>query len=161
MANQEQKSICREIGARTGGDIYIGVVGPVRSGKSTFIKRFMEQLVLPEIGAAAARERARDELPQSAAGRTIMTTEPKFIPETAVPLQLEGGGVFFDRCLAQLPGVRPEQCLMIGDSLTADIAGGRAAGMQTCWFDPTDRGAAMPPQADWRITRLEELFDIL
>ena len=70
-------------------------------------------------------------------------------------------GVFFDRCLAQLPGVRSEQCLMIGDSLTADIAGGRAAGMRTCWFDPADRGAAMPPQADWRITRLEELFDIL
>ena len=92
MANQEQNGICREIGARTGGDIYIGVVGPVRSGKSTFIKRFMEQLVLPAIGPAAARERARDELPQSAAGRTIMTTEPKFIPETAVPLQLEGGG---------------------------------------------------------------------
>ena len=92
LANQEQKSICREIGARTGGDIYIGVVGPVRSGKSTFIKRFMEQLVLPAIGPAAARERARDELPQSAAGRTIMTTEPKFIPEAAVPLQLEGGG---------------------------------------------------------------------
>ena len=69
--------------------------------------------------------------------------------------------VFFDRCLAQLPGVRPEQCLMIGDSLTADIAGGRAAGMHTCWFDPADRGAAMPPQADWRITRLEALLDIL
>ena len=69
--------------------------------------------------------------------------------------------VFFDRCLAQLPGVRPEQCLMIGDSLTADIAGGRAVGMRTCWFDPADRGAAMPPQAAWRITRLEELFDIL
>ena len=93
MEKQEQNSICREIGARTGGDIYIGVVGPVRSGKSPFIKRFMEQLVLPAMsGSAAARERARDELPQSAAGRTIMTTEPKFIPETAVPLQLEGGG---------------------------------------------------------------------
>ena len=76
MEKQEQNSICREIGARTGGDIYIGVVGPVRSGKSTFIKRFMEQLVLPAMsGSAAARERARDELPQSAAGRTIMTTE--------------------------------------------------------------------------------------
>ena len=104
MANQEQNGICREIGARTGGDIYIGVVGPVRSGKSTFIKRFMEQLVLPAIGPAAARERARDELPQSAAGRTIMTTEPKFIPETAVPLQLEGGG----ECR-----VRPQQLLPV------------------------------------------------
>ena len=91
MEKQEQNSICREIGARTGGDIYIGVVGPVRSGKSTFIKRFMEQLVLPAMsGSAAARERARDELPQSAAGRTIMTTEPKFIPETAVPLAAGG-----------------------------------------------------------------------
>ena len=93
MDKQEQQGICREIGARTGGDIYIGVVGPVRSGKSTFIKRFMEQLVLPAMSTEAARLRARDELPQSAAGRTIMTTEPKFIPETAVPLQLEGGGV--------------------------------------------------------------------
>ena len=92
LANQEPNSICRQIGARTGGEIYIGVVGPVRSGKSTFIKQFMEQLVLPVMDSAAARERARDELPQSAAGRTIMTTEPKFIPETAVPLQLKGGG---------------------------------------------------------------------
>ena len=91
MDKQEQQGICREIGARTGGDIYIGVVGPVRSGKSTFIKGFMEQLVLPAM-APAARARARDELPQSAAGRTIMTTEPKFIPEAAVPLELEGGG---------------------------------------------------------------------
>ena len=88
----EERKIYEDIARRTDGDIYIGVVGPVRSGKSTFIKRFMEQLVLPAIGPAAARERARDELPQSAAGRTIMTTEPKFIPEAAVPLQLEGGG---------------------------------------------------------------------
>ena len=95
MANQErieQAAVCREIGARTGGDILIGVVGPVRTGKSTLIKQFMEKLVLPAIGPEDAKLRARDELPQSAAGRTIMTTEPKFIPETAVPLQLEGGG---------------------------------------------------------------------
>lgn len=90
--NLENTEICREIGERTGGDIYIGVVGPVRSGKSTFIKRFVEELVLPNIDSAPARARARDELPQSAAGRTIMTTEPKFIPEAAVPLHLEGGG---------------------------------------------------------------------
>ena len=92
MANQEQKSICREIGARTGGDIYIGVVGPVRSGKSTFIKRFMDTIVIPNIDGNYRRDRAIDEMPQSPAGRTIMTTEPKFIPEAAVPLQLEGGG---------------------------------------------------------------------
>lgn len=91
MDKQQQNIICREIGARTGGDIYIGVVGPVRSGKSTFIKRFMEELLLPAIDTAEARTRARDELPQSAAGRTIMTTEPKFIPEAAVPLELDDG----------------------------------------------------------------------
>lgn len=80
-----------QIGARTGGDIYIGVVGPVRSGKSSFIKRFMELLVLPNIQDPAMRARARDELPQSAAGRTIMTTEPKFVPEKAISVTLEGG----------------------------------------------------------------------
>ena len=63
-----------DIATRTGGDIYIGVVGPVRTGKSTFIKRFMELMVLPEIQSEAFSQRARDELPQSAAGRTIMTT---------------------------------------------------------------------------------------
>ncbi|MBE6634502.1 MAG: stage IV sporulation protein A, partial [Ruminococcaceae bacterium] len=82
-------SIYRDIAERTGGDIYVGVVGPVRSGKSTFIKRFMESVVLPNIGEGYSRERARDELPQSAAGRTVMTTEPKFIPEEAVPVVLD------------------------------------------------------------------------
>ena len=84
MAN----TIYEDIACRTGGDIYVGVVGPVRSGKSTFIKRFMEQLVIPNIQNEAWKERATDELPQSAAGRTIMTTEPKFIPEDAVELTL-------------------------------------------------------------------------
>ncbi|MBE6530273.1 MAG: stage IV sporulation protein A [Ruminococcaceae bacterium] len=81
-------SIYRDIAERTGGDIYVGVVGPVRSGKSTFIKRFMESVVLPNIEEGATRDRARDELPQSAAGKTVMTTEPKFIPEDAVPILL-------------------------------------------------------------------------
>lgn len=84
MANE----IYADIARRTNGDIYVGVVGPVRSGKSTFIKRFMEQLVIPNIQSEAWRERATDELPQSAGGRTIMTTEPKFIPEEAVELTL-------------------------------------------------------------------------
>lgn len=92
-------SIYQEISVRTGGDIYIGVVGPVRSGKSTLIKRFMETLILPAIDNAAVRARARDEQPQSAAGRTIMTTEPKFIPETAVSIDLEGGGSFRARLI--------------------------------------------------------------
>ena len=81
-------SIYKDIEARTGGDIYIGVVGPVRTGKSTFIKRFMDTLVLPNINGDYKRERAQDELPQSATGRTIMTTEPKFIPEEAVRVDL-------------------------------------------------------------------------
>lgn len=81
-------SIYNDISKRTNGDIYIGVVGPVRSGKSTFIKRFMDTLVIPNIGDPFVKERAMDELPQSAAGRTIMTTEPKFIPEDAVELNM-------------------------------------------------------------------------
>lgn len=79
-------NIYSDIAARTGGDIYIGVVGPVRTGKSTFIKKFMENMVLPNIDNNSRRERANDELPQSSAGRTIMTTEPKFIPEDAVEI---------------------------------------------------------------------------
>lgn len=84
-------NIYNDISKRTNGDIYIGVVGPVRSGKSTFIKRFMDTLVLPNISDEYVRERALDELPQSAAGRTIMTTEPKFIPEDAVELNMGEG----------------------------------------------------------------------
>lgn len=78
-----------DIAMRTGGDIYIGVVGPVRTGKSTFIKRFCETLVIPNMPADSSRERITDELPQSSAGRTIMTTEPKFIPEKAAALSFE------------------------------------------------------------------------
>lgn len=84
------KSIYRDIAERTGGNVYIGVVGPVRSGKSTFIKRFMEALVLPNIEEGYKRERAKDELPQSAAGKTVMTTEPKFIPDEAVEISPSG-----------------------------------------------------------------------
>ena len=82
-------NIYRDISSRTQGDIYIGVVGPVRSGKSTFIKRFMETLVVPNIQGEFQKERARDELPQSAAGRTIMTTEPKFIPEESIEISMQ------------------------------------------------------------------------
>ena len=83
-----ETSFYKDIETRTGGDIYIGVVGPVRTGKSTFIKRVMDTLVIPNINSDYKRERAQDELPQSAAGRTIMTTEPKFIPEEAVKVEL-------------------------------------------------------------------------
>lgn len=83
--------IYRDIEARTGGEIYIGVVGPVRTGKSTFIKRFMELLVMPQITDEHQKAQTRDELPQSAAGKTIMTTEPKFIPKEAAKISLEDG----------------------------------------------------------------------
>lgn len=89
----EGTQIYQDIAERTGGDIYIGVVGPVRTGKSTFIKRFMDLLVLPNIPNTYTRERAKDELPQSASGRTIMTTEPKFVPNEAVELSLEDAEV--------------------------------------------------------------------
>ncbi len=87
-------SIYENIATRTGGDIYIGVVGPVRTGKSTFIKRFMDSVVLPNMEDDAVRERATDELPQSSAGKTIMTTEPKFIPENAVKITLPDNATF-------------------------------------------------------------------
>lgn len=84
--------IYEDISARTGGDVYIGVVGPVRTGKSTFIKRFMETMVIPGIENVYKRERAKDELPQSGSGRTIMTAEPKFVPEEAAEIRTPGGG---------------------------------------------------------------------
>ncbi len=81
-----QFDVYNDIQARTGGEIYIGVVGPVRTGKSTFIKRFMDLLVIPNIEDVHSKERAIDELPQAAAGRTIMTSEPKFIPKEAAEI---------------------------------------------------------------------------
>ena len=83
-------NLYRDMAERTGGDIYIGVVGPVRTGKSTFVKRVMEALVIPHIENVYQRERARDELPQSGSGRTIMTAEPKFVPEDAVTISPDG-----------------------------------------------------------------------
>ncbi len=80
--------VYKDIQARTNGEIYIGVVGPVRTGKSTFIKRFMDLLVIPNIEDVHSKERAIDELPQSAAGKTIMTTEPKFIPKEAAEIKI-------------------------------------------------------------------------
>ena len=86
-----EHSIYKDIAIRTGGDIYIGVVGPVRTGKSTFIKRFMDSAVLPNIENEFDRSRARDEMPQSASGKTVMTTEPKFVPDEAVSIKFEDG----------------------------------------------------------------------
>ena len=123
----EEKNIYKDIESRTGGDIYIGVVGPVRTGKSTFIKRFMDELVIPNIEDENLRERANDELPQSAAGRTIMTTEPKFVPENAVPVVLEGN--------ARLR-VRMIDCVgYIVDSAVGYIEGDAERMVRTPWSD--------------------------
>ena len=84
----ENLLVYQDIAKRTDGDIYVGIVGPVRTGKSTFIKHFMDLLVIPNIDNEYKRQRALDELPQSASGRTIMTTEPKFIPNEAVEITL-------------------------------------------------------------------------
>ena len=83
----DKYNVYQDIGKRTGGDLFFGVVGPVRTGKSTFIKRFMELVVLPEMDDPDEKQRTRDELPQSASGRLVMTTEPKFVPKQAAKIQ--------------------------------------------------------------------------
>ena len=88
--SESSMNIYQQIAERTGGDIYIGVVGPVRSGKSTFVKRVIETLVIPHIENIYQKERAKDELPQSGSGRTIMTSEPKFVPEEAIDISPDG-----------------------------------------------------------------------
>ncbi|MCL6563520.1 MAG: stage IV sporulation protein A [Firmicutes bacterium] len=99
----EKFDLLKDLAERTGGDIYIGVVGPVRTGKSTFIKRFMERMVLPAIADPNERERAIDSLPQSGTGRTVMTTEPKFIPDDGVEIQL-GDAISFRARLVDCVG---------------------------------------------------------
>ncbi len=84
----EEFDIYNDIRSRTGGDIYVGVVGPVRAGKSTFITNFMEKLVVPKVSNKHVLERMKDELPQSANGKTIMTTQPKFVPNEAVAVSI-------------------------------------------------------------------------
>ena len=119
--------IYSSIAKRTDGDIYIGVVGPVRTGKSTFIKRFMEQLVIPNISSEYRRERAVDELPQSAAGKTIMTTEPKFIPEEAVEVRINDNASF---------NVRMIDCVgYIVPSAVGYIENEAPRMVMTPWFD--------------------------
>lgn len=85
-----KSTIYSDIATRTGGDIYVGVVGPVRTGKSTFIKRFMESIVLPQMEDGGAKDRAIDEMPQSGSGKAVMTTEPKFVPDEAVRIKMDG-----------------------------------------------------------------------
>lgn len=101
-------NIYKDIQARTGGDIYIGVVGPVRTGKSTFIKRFMDKLVIPNIKDENQKLRATDELPQSAKGKTIMTTEPKFVPNSAVQISMENNAKLNVRLIDCVGYIVPE-----------------------------------------------------
>ena len=95
----DQFNLYKDIQARTGGEIYLGVVGPVRTGKSTFIKRFMDMMVIPRIADVHSREQAKDELPQSSGGTVIMTSEPKFIPKTAVEIPIDDQVKVKVRCI--------------------------------------------------------------
>ena len=123
----EQRNIYADIAQRTQGDIYIGVVGPVRTGKSTFIKQFMDTLVIPHIPVAAKRERAMDELPQAASGRTIMTTEPKFIPEEAAEIELPQNAKFRMRMIDCVGYIVPSSLGYIEDDQPRMV--------QTPWYD--------------------------
>ncbi len=123
----DNSSIYEDIALRTGGDIYVGVVGPVRTGKSTFIKRFMETLVIPRIDNVYVRERAKDELPQSGSGRTIMTTEPKFVPEDAVTIEIDNSASI---------SVRLVDCVgYMVDGAIGDKENGEDRKVTTSWSD--------------------------
>lgn len=132
--------IYKDIAARTGGDIYIGVVGPVRTGKSTFIRKFMESSVLPNINEEYEQKRARDEMPQSAAGKTVMTTEPKFVPDEAVKISVGNNaeikvkmidcvGYIVDEALGQIENGSPRMVMTPWES--EPIPFGEAAEMGT------------------------------
>ncbi|MBQ3052320.1 MAG: stage IV sporulation protein A [Clostridia bacterium] len=119
--------IYKDIAERTGGDIYIGIVGPVRTGKSTFIKQFMDKLVLPNMPGEYLKERANDELPQSSSGRTIMTTEPKFIPEKGANISIDDSAEM---------NVRLIDCVgYIVPSALGYIEGDQPRMVMTPWFE--------------------------
>lgn len=133
MDRNKEYDLYKNIKERCGGEIYIGVVGPVRTGKSTFIKRFMEWMVLPYLAEGAAKERAVDELPQAAAGKTIMTTEPKFIPQQAAEIRLPGkDGAEDGGCVK----VRLIDCVgFLVDGAVGHMEGNEKRMVKTPWFD--------------------------
>lgn len=123
----ESFNIYKDIAERTQGDIYVGVVGPVRTGKSTFIKRFMDLMVIPKIDNTYKKERAKDELPQSGSGKSIHTTEPKFVPNEAVEINLEEGIKF---------NIRLVDCVgYIVKSALGYLEGEDTKMVNTPWFD--------------------------
>ena len=120
-------NIYRDIAARTDGAFMLGVVGPVRTGKSTFIKRFMEKLVIPQIDNTYMKERAKDELPQSGSGKTIMTAEPKFVSENPVNISLAGNTEL---------AVRLVDCVgYMVDGAAGQFEDGEERMVTTPWFD--------------------------
>lgn len=123
----EERDIYEDIAKRTGGDIYIGVVGPVRTGKSTFIKQFMDSLVIPNMEDKSLRGRTVDELPQSADGRTIMTTEPKFVPEEAVKVNIDDKANFKVRMIDCVGYIVPSSLGYIEEEQPRMV--------KTPWFD--------------------------
>lgn len=127
MEPNKEFNLYKDIQMRTGGEIYIGVVGPVRTGKSTFIKRFMDLMVLPNMENEHSRQRTQDELPQSAAGKTIMTTEPKFIPKEAAHIQL-AEDVAVDVRLIDCVGY-------MVDGATGHVEDNEERMVKTPWFD--------------------------
>ena len=121
------RSIYQDIASRTDGSFMLGVVGPVRTGKSTFIKRFMETVVIPQIDNTYMRERTRDELPQSGSGRTIMTAEPKFVPENAINIKVDDSTEL---------SVRLVDCVgYMVDGATGQFEDGIERMVTTPWFD--------------------------
>ena len=133
MDRNSEYDLYKNIRERCGGEIYIGVVGPVRTGKSTFIKRFMEWMVLPYLTDNAAKERATDELPQAAAGKTIMTTEPKFIPQQAAEIKLPGKDGLDDGGMIK---VRLIDCVgFLVDGAVGHMEGNEKRMVKTPWFD--------------------------
>lgn len=133
MNNKREYDLYSDIRDRCDGEIYIGVVGPVRTGKSTFIKRFMELMVLPYMEDVNAKERAMDEMPQSAAGKTIMTTEPKFIPQQAAEISLADGMKGNDDLSVK---VRLIDCVgFLADGAVGHMEGNEKRMVKTPWFD--------------------------
>ena len=138
-----ESNLYNELAVRTDGAVMLGVVGPVRTGKSSFIKRFMETLVIPRIENDYIRERAKDELPQSASGKTIMTAEPKFVPENAVSIQLGENAEI---------SVRLVDCVgYMVDGAAGQFEDGHERMVTTPWFDHEVTITEAAEKGTWKV----------